>query len=104
MGVVGRPFTLGRADIARLGRFLPRRVTRRAVIGGALVVGGAVTALRLLGLERGIPRVKPRAAAAPAAPAKTVDWTSPLALETARITHLLRRTTFGAGPDELDAA
>jgi uncharacterized protein (DUF1800 family) len=44
-----------------------------------------------------------RKAVAGAAP-KAADWTSPLAAETARVTHLLRRATFGAGPDELDAA
>ncbi|HYW27721.1 MAG TPA: DUF1800 domain-containing protein [Terriglobales bacterium] len=44
----------------------------------------------------------PRAVAG--APARAADWTSPLAAETARITHLLRRATFGASPDELEAA
>jgi uncharacterized protein (DUF1800 family) len=94
---------LGRADLARLRRYLPQRVTRRFVLGGALAAGGGVTALRLLGAQRAQPHAKAHAAAA-AAPAKTVDWASPLAAETARITHLLRRTTFGAGPDELEAA
>jgi uncharacterized protein (DUF1800 family) len=44
-----------------------------------------------------------RKAVAGAAP-KAADWTSPLAAETARVAHLLRRTTFGAGPDELEAS
>jgi len=44
----------------------------------------------------------PRAVAG-AAP-RAADWTSPLGAETARITHLLRRVTFGAAPDELEAA
>jgi len=106
MGVVGQPFDGWRLDPARLQRLLPRRVTRRHVIGGALAAGSAVTALRLLGLERqasgAVSAVKPKAAAGTAT--KTADWASPLAAETARITHLLRRTTFGAAPDELEAA
>jgi uncharacterized protein (DUF1800 family) len=47
-------------------------------------------------------KVAPRAIAGAAA--KAADWTSPLGAETARITHLLRRVTFGAAPDELEAA
>jgi len=47
-------------------------------------------------------RAAPKAAAATAA--RAADWTSPLTAETARITHLLRRATFGASPDELEAA
>src|SRR6266850_5022357 len=33
-----------------------------------------------------------------------IDWVSPLAKESARITHLLRRATFGATDAELDRA
>src|SRR5438105_2062669 len=47
MGVVGWP--LGRW---RLERLLPQRITRRHVIGGALVAGAGVTAARLLGADR----------------------------------------------------
>src|ERR1700716_2347719 len=36
--------------------------------------------------------------------AGSVDWISPLANETAKITHLLRRATFGATDAELDRA
>jgi uncharacterized protein (DUF1800 family) len=107
MGVVGQPFDGWRLDSARLQRLLPRRVTRRHVIGGAVAAGTAVTAIRLLGLDRRLTsaatartKAKTVAAAAPGA----VAWTSPLTAETARITHLLRRATFGAGPDELEAA
>ena len=84
---------------------MPQRVTRRHVIGGALTAGAGVTAARLLGVDRQVAHVThdvvSRAAnqAAPAAP-----WPSPLGREAARIAHLLRRTTFGAGPDQLDAA
>ncbi len=71
-------------------------------MGGALAVGAGVTALRLLGLDRRIARVARDAV--PGAAARTADWTTPLAQETARITHLLRRATFGAGPADLEAA
>ncbi|HKF17726.1 MAG TPA: DUF1800 domain-containing protein [Candidatus Dormibacteraeota bacterium] len=102
MGVAGQPFGRRRLDPARLERFLPRRVTRRHVIGGALAVGAGVSALRLLSLDRKIPSV--RSAVVPKTEGKTVEWTSPLAQEPARIAHLLRRATFGAGPGDLDAA
>ncbi|HKA49947.1 MAG TPA: DUF1800 domain-containing protein, partial [Candidatus Dormibacteraeota bacterium] len=102
VGVAGQPFGRRRLDPARLERFLPRRVTRRHVIGGALAVGAGVSALRLLGLDRKIPSV--RSAVVSKTDGKTVEWTSPLAQENARIAHLLRRATFGAGPDELEAA
>ena len=103
MDVPGPPLGMGRLGLGGLRRFLPRRVTRRQVIGGALVAGGGVTALRLLGLDRGVQHAV-RSAVAARTEAKTSEWTSPLARETARITHLLRRATFGAGPEELDAA
>src|SRR5262249_31557312 len=102
VGVAGQPFGRRRLDPARLERFLPRRVTRRHVIGGALAVGAGVSALRLLSLDRKIPSV--RSAVVSKTEGKTVEWPSPLAQENARIAHLLRRATFGAGPDELEAA
>src|SRR5215471_19165205 len=102
VGVAGQPFGPRRLVPARLERLVPRRVTRRHVIGGALAVGAGVSALRLLSLDRKIPSV--RSAVVPKSEVKTVEWTSPLAQETARIAHLLRRATFGAGPDELEAA
>jgi uncharacterized protein (DUF1800 family) len=104
MGVVGWPFGQGRLDLARLERLLPRRITRRHVMGGALAVGAGVTALRLLGLDRRLPRAASAAVPRSGAAAQAVGWASPLAQETARITHLLRRATFGAGPDDLEAA
>lgn len=105
MGVVGPTFEESRLGRARLGRFLPERVTRRHVIGGALVTGAGVTALRLLGLDRGAAHVTEAVkAAVPKPAAQAADWASPLTAETARIAHLLRRTTFGAGPDELESA
>ena len=108
MGVVGRSLGWGRRlEAARLERLLPRRITRRGVIGGALAVGSGITAIRLIGLSREAANAKPTSAVAPkvAAPATTAaDWASPLATETARIAHLLRRTTFGATPDVLEAS
>ena len=53
-------------------------------------------AVRLLGLERDIPL--------PGSGSGRLDWNSPLASETARVAHLLRRTTFGAGAAELEEA
>jgi len=41
---------------------------------------------------------------APPKLAGDVDWISPLARESAKVTHLLRRTTFGANDVELDRA
>src|SRR5262245_30951765 len=102
MGVVGEPVGRGPLDLARLERFIPRRITRRYVIGGALAAGMGVAALRLIGLDRTIPRV--RSAIAPRAAADPAAWASPLAQETARIAHLLRRTSFGGSPDDLEAA
>ncbi len=103
MEVPGPPLRVGRLGFGGLSRLLPRRVTRRHVIGGALVTGAGVTALRLLGLDRGVQHAVKSAVTAKT-DAKTVEWASPLARESARITHLLRRTTFGATPEELDAA
>ena len=104
MGVVGQPFRPVRLGLARLERLLPQRITRRHVIGGALATGAGVTVLRLLQLDRGVPRAASRTAVAKAQAQAAPDWASPLAEETARIAHLLRRTTFGAGPAELEAA
>src|SRR5262252_2351989 len=71
MGVVGWPFEGWHLDRARLQSLLPRRVTRRHVIGGAVAAGSAVTALRLLGQARSnsvtTTRTAPRAIAGAAA-------------------------------------
>jgi len=83
---------------------VPRRVTRRHVIGGALVAGAGVTGARLLGLDRSSPRARSAAVPVSDAATTTAEWTSPLAQEAARVAHLLRRTTFSAGPEQLEAA
>jgi uncharacterized protein (DUF1800 family) len=90
--------------MGRLERFLPRRVTRRHVIGGALAAGAGMTALRLAGVHSSAPAARKATATKAAAAPATSSWASPLERETARITHLLRRTGFGAAPDELEAA
>jgi uncharacterized protein (DUF1800 family) len=91
-------------DLARLKALLPEQITRRHVLVGALAAGAGVTALRLLGLNRAATHARSAAAPRTAARTNTVPWASPLGQETARITHLLRRATLGAGPADLDSA
>jgi uncharacterized protein (DUF1800 family) len=76
-----------------------RPVNRRTVLGAALAGGAGVAAIRLWGgsleaLHAGSVRF---AGGRP-------DWVSPLSAEAARVSHLLRRTTFGATPEQLDQA
>jgi uncharacterized protein (DUF1800 family) len=73
-------------------------VTRRQALGGAIAAGAGVAAIRLWG-GLGV-----RTALQSAQPGGRADWVSPLASEQARIAQLLRRTTFGASPSELEAA
>ena len=73
-------------------------ITRRALIGAAVVGGAGVAAVRLLGLNP---------ATAPALGQKIsggTDWISPLGNENARVMQLLRRATFGASPADLERA
>src|SRR5579872_26490 len=79
----------------------PRKpgVTRRQALAAAVATGVGVGAVRLLGgtlanLKR---------APSPAAVSGT-DWLSPLGAESARVMQLLRRTTFGYTPAQLDQA
>jgi uncharacterized protein (DUF1800 family) len=75
-----------------------RTLTRRRVLGAALATGAGVAATRLWGgaaVERAIQSARSGTRS---------DWVSPLDSEQARIAHLLRRTTFGATPDELESA
>jgi len=71
------------------------RISRRAVLGVAAAGGAGMAAIRLLGLDRAL--------TAPSTGGR-LDWNSPLGSETARVAHLLRRNTFGAAAEELDAA
>src|SRR5579871_6787349 len=70
-------------------------VTRRAVLGAG-IIGGAAVAARALLLQ---PSLAPAITVSPAG-----DWTSPLGRESARVLQLLRRATFGATPEQIQAA
>ncbi len=73
-----------------------RGITRRQALATALATGVGVGAIRILGGQMqklGTART-----------AQTSDWVSPLGSESARVMHLLRRTTFGYSPAQLEAA
>ena len=77
-----------------------RRVSRRTVLGVAVAGGGGVAAIRLLGLTDRLGRLLPGAQRA----GSQTDWVSPLGSESAKVAHLLRRTTFGATSAELESS
>ena len=79
-------------------------VDRRAVLGAALAGGAGVAAARLLGLRRTVEVDPPQLTAQAVAKRSGLDWVSPLRDEATRVAHLLRRTTFGYTPLELEAA
>ena len=75
----------------------PRRgITRRQALGAAAAAGVGVGVVRLLGgsMEH----------LATARATATGDWASPLGAESARVAHLLRRTTLGYTQEQLEAA
>lgn len=73
-----------------------RRITRRQALAAAVATGVGVGAVRLLGgAMQNITRTKT---------ASGTDWISPLGRESARVMQLLRRTTFGCTPAQLEAA
>ena len=73
------------------------RVTRRQALAAAVATGVGVGAVRLLGgALANLGRAKGSGSGA--------DWTSPLGSESARVMQLLRRTTFGYTPGQLEAA
>jgi len=72
------------------------RITRRQALAAAVATGIGVGAVRLLG---GTIQNISRTTSATGA-----DWVSPLSRESAQVMHLLRRTTFGYTPAQLDAA
>src|SRR5438874_3358550 len=75
----------------------PRRsLTRRQALAAALATGVGVGAVRLLGGSM-------QQLASPQAASGT-GWISPLKSESARVMHLLRRTSFGYSPAQLEAA
>jgi len=73
-----------------------RGITRRQALATALAAGVGVGAVRLLGGSMQN-LARPKAGS-------TTDWISPLGSESARVMHLLRRTTFGSNPTQLEAA
>ena len=78
-------------------------LTRRTVLAAAAAAGAGVAAARLVALayEPTFDRVPITGTQGN----KTgLDWLAPLGNEAARVSHLLRRTTFGATAEELDRA
>ena len=71
-------------------------ITRRQALAAAVATGVGVGVVRLLGGSM------QQIASRPAASA--MDWVSPLNSESARVMQLLRRTSFGYTPAQLDAA
>ena len=73
-----------------------RGITRRQALAAALATGVGVAAVRVLGGQM----QKLGATATP----HTTDWVPPPASESARVMQLLRRTTLGYTPQQLEAA
>ena len=73
-----------------------RGITRRQALAAAVATGVSVGAVRLLGGS--IQNL------AHSRTASGTDWVSPLASESARVMHLLRRATFGYTPAQLESA
>jgi uncharacterized protein (DUF1800 family) len=72
-------------------------ISRRQALAAALATGVGVGAVRLLGGSM-------QGLATPRAASSGTDWISPLGYESARVMQLLRRTSFGYTPAQLDAA
>ncbi len=75
----------------------PRGLTRRQALVAAVATGVGVGVIRILGgsMEQ---------LATPKTAGTGMDWISPLGSESARVMQLLRRTTFGYTPAELEAS
>ena len=73
-----------------------RGITRRQALVAAMAAGASVGVVRLLGgsMEK---------LALPSSVSAS-GWISPLHSESARVMHLLRRTTFGYTPEQIEAA
>ena len=78
-------------------------LTRRTVLAAAAAAGAGVAAARLVALAN-----EPTFDGVPITGTQGnntgLDWLAPLGNEAARVSHLLRRTTFGATAEELDRA
>src|SRR5579872_4012451 len=77
---------------------LATRVTRRQALAAAVAAGVGVGAVRLLGGTLANLRQAPAQGAVSGS-----DWNSPLGAESARVMQLLRRTTLGHTPSQLEA-
>jgi uncharacterized protein (DUF1800 family) len=71
-------------------------ITRRQALAAAVATGVGVGAVRLLGGSMQN-LAKPKSGSA-------MDWVSPLGSESARVMQLLRRTSFGYTPTQLESA
>ena len=78
-------------------------LTRRSVLAAATAAGIGVAASRLLALANE-PAFTPVPVTGSLANTGGLDWVSPLSSDSARVAHLLRRTTFGATQAELEQA
>ena len=87
----------------KTARTLPP-VDRRAVLGAALAGGAGVAVARLVGLRRVVEVDPPQNTKDAVKNESGLDWASPLGDEATQVAHLLRRTTFGYTPMELELA
>ena len=78
-------------------------LNRRTVLAAATAAGIGVAAARLVAFANE-PAFTPVPVTGTLGNKTGLDWVSPLSSEQARVTHLLRRTTFGATQAELDQA
>jgi uncharacterized protein (DUF1800 family) len=78
-------------------RSATRGITRRQALAAAVLTGLGVGAIRLLGGSM-------QQIATPRTVSSSSGWVSPLASESARVMHLLRRTTLGYTPAQLETA
>ena len=86
------------SEEAAAGPRLP--VSRRTVLGAAVAGGAGIAAVRIVVY----PRIEELLQGASALTGGRGDWISPLGAEPAKVAHLLRRTTFGAGLDDFERA
>src|SRR5688572_12259860 len=78
-------------------------LTRRTVLAAAAAAGAGVAASRLLALANEPTSLRVPITGTPAN-GTGLDWVAPLGNEAARVSHLLRRFTFGASAAELEQA
>lgn len=78
-------------------------LTRRTVLAAAATAGAGVAAARLIALANEPPFERVPITGT-LANNTGLDWVAPLGNEAARVSHLLRRFTFGASAEELDKA